>query len=114
MVSYQLDYVIEEVRKSAPTAAQRFLMQTLDLELDKDFAAQIVERIDDHKWYMSERMKRDVGMRVAAVDFFENVYEPSQKLGDRGRRNGIFRGMLRPIGTSLRSYFVAKSMILPG
>jgi len=26
-----------------------------------------------HKWYVSERLGRDVGLRVAAVDYFENV-----------------------------------------
>ena len=26
-----------------------------------------------HKWYVSERLGQDVGLRVAAVDYFENV-----------------------------------------
>lgn len=27
----------------------------------------------DHKWYLSERVGRDVGLRTAVVDYFENV-----------------------------------------
>ena len=27
----------------------------------------------DHKWYLSERIGRDVGIRTAVVDYFENV-----------------------------------------
>ena len=30
--------------------------------------------IKDHKWYLSERLGRDVGTYVAAVDYFENIY----------------------------------------
>ena len=30
--------------------------------------------VKDHKWYLSERLGRDVGTYVAAVDYFENIY----------------------------------------
>ena len=32
----------------------------------------LLARILEHKWLMSERMGRDVGMRVATIDYLEN------------------------------------------
>ena len=29
-------------------------------------------RVLEHKWLLSERLGRDVGLRVAAVDYFDN------------------------------------------
>jgi hypothetical protein len=31
--------------------------------------------IQDHKWFLSERLGRDVGTRVAALDYFENIHQ---------------------------------------
>ena len=30
-------------------------------------------RIVEHKWFLSERLGRDVGLRVAAIDYLENI-----------------------------------------
>ena len=38
-------------------------------------AGKVWTKVQDHKWYVSERLGRDVGFRVAAVDFIENVYQ---------------------------------------
>jgi hypothetical protein len=37
---------------------------------------EVLPYIQKHKWYVSERLGRDVGLRVAAIDFIENVYRP--------------------------------------
>jgi hypothetical protein len=29
--------------------------------------------IQEHKWFLSERLGRDVGSKVAAIDYFENI-----------------------------------------
>lgn len=42
-----------------------------------DEAKKIWKKIEDHKWYLSERLGRDVGNRVAAVDYLENFYQPN-------------------------------------
>ena len=36
-------------------------------------ARAIWPRILDHKWFLSERLGRDVGLRVAAIDYLENI-----------------------------------------
>jgi transitional endoplasmic reticulum ATPase len=33
-------------------------------------------RLLEHKWFVSERLGRDIGLRAAAIDYFENVRLP--------------------------------------
>ena len=46
----------------------------------KNFPAKDAEnlwlKVIDHKWYVSERLNRDIGLRVAAVDYIGNFYYP--------------------------------------
>jgi hypothetical protein len=112
MIFYQLDSVVDEVLKNLPTEQQVFLKKYLNRDFPKKEAKHLWERILDHKWYVSERLKRDVGFRVAAVDYIENFYEPGSVFGDKNRKSGVFGKILRPINSTLRSYFVQKSKIL--
>ena len=73
---YKLDYTIDKVLRDAPTREQALVKKYLSEDLSKREAKYLWERILDHKWLVSERLRRDVGLRVAAVDYFENFYEP--------------------------------------
>jgi hypothetical protein len=81
-IPFKLDYVIEKVLANQTESRRRVLKRLTGLKLS-DLEAHIVwPRILDHKWYLSERIGRDVGLRVAAVDYFENVQplrEPTAK-----------------------------------
>lgn len=88
MMNLRLDYVIEEtLRLSAQSVEQQALRELAGVKLDESQAARVWARIREHKWYISERMGRDVGLRVAAIDFFENI-EPQLTL-KRRRRDGL-------------------------
>ncbi|GEM_PF-1352699 len=113
MIFYQLDYVVDEVLKNIPTEEQVFLKKYLNRDFPRKEAKYLWERIVDHKWYVSERLKRDTGFRVAAVDYIENFYEPNSVFGNKNRKSGIFSRIFRLVNSSLRSYFVSKSRILP-
>ena len=75
MIFYALDYTIEKVLQQKQTDAQKFLRKFTDEKFSKSEAQFIFEKIGDHKWYVSERLQRDIGLNVAAVDYFENFYE---------------------------------------
>lgn len=75
MVFYTLDYTIEKVSQQNQTAAQKFLQKFTDKKFGKSEAEFLVEKIADHKWYVSERLNRDIGFNAAAVDYLENFYE---------------------------------------
>jgi hypothetical protein len=83
-IPFRLDYVIE--RTLATTAdEQRVLKELTGFKVSADEARTAWPRILDHKWYVSERLGRDVGLRVAAVDYFENIQPPRRaRSGQRG------------------------------
>lgn len=61
---------------STEAAAQGLVEALTGNVLPRREAKVVLERIADHKWYLSEQLGRDVGMRVAAIDLVENFYEP--------------------------------------
>lgn len=76
MIFYKLDYTIEKIFSQQPCLEQKYLFEITGKEFSKEEAKHLWERVVDHKWYVSERLKRDVGLKVAAVDYLENFYEP--------------------------------------
>lgn len=116
MVHYQLDYAIEEIIKSLPSLEQRSLKNLVGTDYSKEEANYIWERVLDHKWYLGERLQRDIGFRVAAVDYVENFYDSSifrgSESGGENKRGGLLDRLLRPISNLTRSYFVSKSRTL--
>jgi len=73
---YPLDYVIEKIIENQLSKEQFLLKQFSGKRFGKREAAVIWDRVIDHKWHVSERLGRDVGTRVAVIDFIENIYEP--------------------------------------
>lgn len=49
------------------------------IKFDPDAAADLWPRILQHKWLMSEKLGRDVGLRVACTDFLENMEQASEE-----------------------------------
>lgn len=77
MIPYILDYTIEKIAKNSSNQEQKIIKQLTGKSLSQKEAGKVWAKVKDHKWYVSERLGRDVGLRVAAVDFIENIYEPS-------------------------------------
>ena len=79
-------------------AAQGLVEAMTGIVLPRLEAKQVLERIPDHKWLLSEQLGRDVGIKVAAVDLIENFYAPVPQ-----KRFGIFADK---IWNELKSAFV--------
>lgn len=77
MIPYKLDYTIEKLTNTFSFDEQKVLKQLTGKSLNKKEARQVWSKVQDHKWYVSECLGRDVGFRVAAVDFIENIYQIS-------------------------------------
>ncbi len=97
MIFYKLDYAIEKVLKNVPTPEQSFLKKYLNADFPQREAKYLWERIVNHKWYVSERLKRDIGFRVAAIDYVENFYEPSVSQNRKGNSQSSIRQLFRLI-----------------
>jgi hypothetical protein len=81
-IPYSLDYVIER-SVSERYREQRAIRKLTGVRVSLEEARAVWPRILDHKWFISEKLGRDTGLRVAAIDFFENIY--SQPTAYRSR-----------------------------
>ena len=72
-IPFKLDYVIERTLVE-PSREQYLIKKLTGVKVPADEARAVWQRVQDHKWYTSERLGRDVGLHVAAIDFFENIW----------------------------------------
>lgn len=73
MIGFKNDYIIEKIINEQASKEQVFLQQMFGEKIEKTTAENFLERILDHKWYVSERLGRDIGLPVAALDFVANI-----------------------------------------
>ena len=76
MIPFRLDYVIEKTNAEGVCDEQEVLRELAGVRLKPSEARAEWPRVLEHKWFVSERLGRDVGLRVAALDYFENVRLP--------------------------------------
>jgi hypothetical protein len=69
-IPLKLDYVIARLRLDDE---RELLRQAVGRQLSTREARAVWPEVLEHKWLLSEKLGRDVGLRVAAVDYFENV-----------------------------------------
>jgi hypothetical protein len=79
MIPFRLDYVIEKAAGETACEEQKVLKELAGVKLKPAEARAEWPRVLEHKWFMSERLGRDIGLRVAALDYFENVRLPRHK-----------------------------------
>lgn len=92
------------------------------VKLEADVAHDVWPRILLHKWLMSEKLGRDVGLRVACIDFLENIDQADEEYLAYKRRN-ILHEMGAQAGSKeiwdtiadsqLPKQFVQRKIILP-
>lgn len=58
----------------AKSRAEQHLLRTLTgVSLSAAEARAVWPWIIEHKWFLSEQLGRDVGLRVAAIDYLDNI-----------------------------------------
>ena len=79
---------------------RRSLRELAGVKLSVSEASDVWPRVLEHKWYLGERLGRDVGLRVAAVDYFENIRRPRQRTSLRANGGGLppRLPMMMPVG----------------
>src|SRR5271157_3413724 len=98
------------------------IMEASGTKLDPETAAELWPKILQHKWLLSEKLSRDVGLRVAAIDFLENMdqalaeylaYEREDILDEMGAR-AISKELWETISESQPpKQLVQRKIILP-
>lgn len=109
MIFYPIDYIVEELKKAEPSREQSKLKKLVGQDFTKEEAAFVWEKVNDHKWYMGERLKRDVGLKVAAVDYVENFYDAGIFRKKNTPKN-FFDRFFKPVSGLTRTYFVSKTI----
>ena len=86
MIPFRLDYVIEKANVEGGCEERKVLKELAGVRLRPAEARAEWPRVLEHKGLVSERVGRDVGLRVAALDYFENVRLPRHtRAGHRTR-----------------------------
>jgi transitional endoplasmic reticulum ATPase len=63
----------------APEACAAHILEISGTNFEPEAAAELWPRIVQHKWLMSEKLGRDVGLRVACIDFLENMEQADKE-----------------------------------
>jgi transitional endoplasmic reticulum ATPase len=84
---YRRHIVTEELTETlAPELCAGKIFEASGTRLDADMAADLWPKILQHKWLLSEKLARDVGLRVACIDFLENMEQAREEyLAYKGR-----------------------------
>jgi Domain of unknown function (DUF4032) len=100
MIPFQLDYVIEQTLREGANEEQRLLRELAGVRLGPAEAASEWGRVLEHKWFVSERLGRDIGLRVAAVDYFENIHPAPRRARAHAHSGGLppRLPMMMPLG----------------
>lgn len=110
MTFYKLDYTIEKTLQQQPTLEQKFLKEFTGKKFDSKEAKNVWSRVIDHKWYISERLKRDVGLKVAAVDYLENFYEARNPNNSKTNFKNFIPKFLQRLANSIPPPPISKNL----
>lgn len=99
-IPFKLDYVIHKLTV-ADQSERQTIKRLTGVRLRAAEASAVWPRIIEHKWFISERLSRDVGLKVAAIDYFENIYRAHvtyQRNDSLPPRLRMFAPLMRSIG----------------
>jgi len=72
--------VTEDLTKAlSPELCASKIFEISGTKFEPDTAADLWPKILQHKWLMSEKLGRDVGLRVACIDFLENMEQAREE-----------------------------------
>ena len=103
-----LNFTIVSSPKTKFSDAQILLQEWTGKKFSRNEADSIWAKIANHKWTVSEKLGRDIGFRVATIDFIENFYQP--ETGVKQAENSTGKEMKIPafLRNAVRFYFESK------
>lgn len=73
--------------KPSPEECASMIFEISGTKFDPEIATDIWAKILQHKWLMSEKLGRDVGLRTACIDFLENMDQALREYIDYERKD---------------------------
>jgi SpoVK/Ycf46/Vps4 family AAA+-type ATPase len=71
----------------SPEECARKILEISGAKFEPDIAVDLWDKILQHKWLMSEKLGRDVGLRTACIDFLENMDQALKEYIDYERHD---------------------------
>jgi len=71
----------------SPEVCASTIFESSGMRLEPDMAADLWPKILQHKWLLSEKLRRDVGFRTACIDFLENMDQAVKEFMEYKRRD---------------------------
>ncbi len=109
MIPFRQEYAFDKMARNEFGFQRSALQVYTGKRISASEADRLLQKIADHKWYVSESVGRDVGFHVAAIDFVENIYQPTAR---KGVETSLFEGFDRIkkwTVNAVHKYFEAKS-----
>ena len=108
MLPFKLDFAFEKLEQTGPKLEHNLLRIYTGYDLPESEAKHLFDKISDHKWYVSERLRRDVGFHVAAIDYVEHFYEPYARAETEGKLIKLLKNLSIRTAAVARKYFESK------
>jgi hypothetical protein len=74
MIPQKLEHTISNIMDGIAKPEAKLLKTLTGRRFPVRQSREVLTRVQEHKWYLSERLGRDVGLRVAAIDYIENFH----------------------------------------
>jgi transitional endoplasmic reticulum ATPase len=84
-----------------PEVCASTIFEISGVRFDPDIAVDLWPKILQHKWLMSEKLCRDVGLRTACIDFIENMEQALKEYMDYKRKDILTEMGARAIGREI-------------
>ncbi|HMK56924.1 MAG TPA: ATP-binding protein [Dissulfurispiraceae bacterium] len=78
---------ITQIENPIPEVCANTIYDISGSRFDPDIAMDLWEKISQHKWLMSEKLCRDVGLRTACIDFLDNMDQAVKEFVDYKRKD---------------------------
>ncbi len=112
MFPFRLDFAFEKLEQTGPKLEHNLLRIYTGYDLPESEAKRLFDKISDHKWFVSERLRRDVGFHVAAIDYVEHFYEPYARAETEGKIIKLLKNVSSRTAMAARRYFETKGQTL--
>ncbi len=85
----------------SPEICANKIFEISGARFEPDVAADLWQKMLQHKWLMSEKLGRDVGLRTACIDFLENADQAVEEYMDYKRRDVLVEMGAQRIGREI-------------
>lgn len=107
-MAFKLEYATTRMGESGPGFERSLLRIYTDRRISEGEANDLLRKVADHKWFVSEKLNRDVGFHVAAIDYVENFYRPPAVTGRAGELRSYVSRMVKMVSSAAIKYLTAK------